>query len=105
MDVSFEFIIAVVIAAVILIGSWPVSQALKHESRKPLAAYLVFVSVFALSGAAVFMVAVSVLAAVGLLDVLNSVPISLILVILVLVPAALLARRSISRKAKQRMPR
>ena len=42
---------------VLLVLFWPISQQLRHEKLQPIAAYLLFTSVFALVGAVVFMLA------------------------------------------------
>ena len=43
-----------IIAVVLLIGCWPLAQRLRHEKLRPLAAYLIFVSVLALVSGGVF---------------------------------------------------
>ncbi len=49
--------------AAFLFLAWPVAQWAKHPAMKPVAAWLVFVSAFALAGAAAFLVLLSVVAA------------------------------------------
>lgn len=42
---------------VLLVLFWPISQQIKHDRLKPVAAYLLFTSVFALVGGVAFMLA------------------------------------------------
>lgn len=46
-----------IVAIVLLLLFWPLAQRLRHDKLSPLAAYLLFTSMFALVGAAVFMLA------------------------------------------------
>lgn len=52
-------------AAAFLLLAWPLSRRMKHPDMKPLAAWLVFVSVFALAGGALFAALAGALALVG----------------------------------------
>ena len=46
--------VAWIIAVVVLVACWPLAQRLRHEKLRPLAAYLLFVSVLGLVAGGVF---------------------------------------------------
>ena len=49
----------------LLAAFWPVAQAAKHPETRPLAAWLIFATVFALAAGAVFVAIVAALGALG----------------------------------------
>lgn len=53
MTVAFEPV-AWLIAAALLVACWPLAQRLRHEKLRPVAAYLLFVSVLGLVAGGVF---------------------------------------------------
>lgn len=94
------------IAAIfLLVAFWPLSQRLRHERLRPLAAYLLFTSVFALVGAAAFMLAVWIAQALlpeGAMRAPLAAPVVLVVAV---VPALVAAIRVVRRPQDRRMPR
>lgn len=92
-------------AIVVLVLCWPIAQALRHERLKPLAAYLLFTSVFALVGAGVFLVLVLAGSALLPAGVMASRVTTALVLLLALLPAFAAARWIVRRPQSRRMPR
>jgi hypothetical protein len=106
MDTSLAYEpIAGVLALLLLVTCWPLAQALRHERLRPLAAYLLFVSVLALTAALSFRLLLW--GAVLLLppDRLESIGVAIVLGILSLLTGLAAAWRVVRRPQQRRMPR
>lgn len=94
-----------VIAFVALVACWPLAQVFRHEKLRPLAAYLLFVSVLALVSAAVFWLVLLVAGAlVGAGRLEGSGP-AAIVILVSLVPGLAAARWVVRRPQVRRMPK
>lgn len=84
--------ISVIGVLILLLAAIPYVARARHPEQRRLAAYLVFVSVFAVTSAAMFVLLATAANALGLGELLErSVP-ALVFLVLVFVPALLLAR-------------
>jgi hypothetical protein len=92
-------------AIVLLVLFWPRAQRLRRRELAPLAAYLLFSSVFALVGAAVFMPAVRIGIAVLPEGAMRTTAAPPIVLLVATVPAFLAARLVVRRPQIRRMPR
>ena len=90
---------------VLLVLFWPLVQRLRHKDLAPLAAYLLFASVFALVGAAVFMLAVSIGMAVLPEGAMRTMAAPLIVLLIATIPAFFAAWLVVRRPQSRRMPR
>jgi hypothetical protein len=89
----------------LLVMAWPASQRWRHERRRPLSAYLLLVSIFALVGAAVFVALAAFARLSGFAASAGTPAAALVTLALVLIPAVLLGRAVIRRPPRPRMPR
>lgn len=96
----------ILVAAIILLGLfWPLAQRLRHKDLKPLAAYLLFTSVFVLVGSAVFVLIFWINLAVLPEGALRS-PVAMTFVLLIAaVPAFVAGFLVVRRPQIRRMPR
>lgn len=94
------------IAVIVLLAIfWPLAQSLRHENLKPLAAYLLFTSVFALVSALIFSLAVWIGRAL-LPEAMMLAPMAASVTLLVsIVPAFSAAFWIVRRPQVRRMPR
>lgn len=84
--------IGVIVVLILLLTAIPYVARIRHPGQRPFAAYLVFVSVFAVVSAVTFALLAAAANALGLGELLErSVP-ALVFLVLVFVPALLLAR-------------
>lgn len=97
--------IAFGLAALLAAGCWPAAQMVRHPDHRPLAAYLVFVSVFALSAAALFTAIIAVARAAGLLEAMSGGGAAALILIVILIPAFFAARWVVRRPPMRRRPR
>lgn len=84
-------------AAAFLLLAWPLSRRMKHPDMKPLAAWLVFVSVFALAGGALFAALAGAISLVGATGALDRPAWAILAALLVIAPALAAARASVRR--------
>lgn len=94
-----------IIAILVLALSWPVAQSLRHDKLRPLAAYLLFTSVFVLVAAAIFLLAVRLGAALLGVEAMEGPAAAFIVLLLSLVPGFAAARWIVRRPQERRMPR
>lgn len=97
--------LAWIIAIVLLVLFWPLVQRFRHKDLKPLAAYLLFASVFALVGSAAFMLIVWIGQALlpeGTMFVSIALPVVFLIAV---VPALVAAFLIVRRPQIRRMPR
>jgi hypothetical protein len=83
--------LSIVIAVVILVAAIPYVSRIRHPAQKPLAAYLIFLTVFLISGIVSFVVLIWLAGNLGMTDALNRLGPALIFLVLVFVPAIALA--------------
>lgn len=102
-DAPLILVLAILAAALVL--AWPYAKHIRHPRQRTLAAYLIFLSVFALVGAALFMAIVGLAALAGLTDALGRPVPAMLALLVVLVPAFFAAREVARRPPRQRMPR
>ncbi|MFC6671561.1 hypothetical protein [Marinobacterium aestuariivivens] len=97
--------LAGLLALLVLALCWPLSQALRHEKMRPLAGYLLFVSLFGLVSALSFRVLLWL--AVLLLPpaALEGMAAPVILALLSMVPGLIAARWIVRRPQQRRMPK
>jgi len=98
---------AVVLAALVLLAAaYPYVQRAKHADARTLAAYFIFVSVFALAAAALYMVVAGVVVAAQLDAALENPAGALLFLIAIFAPAFLVARWQLKRPPhRPTMPR
>jgi quinol-cytochrome oxidoreductase complex cytochrome b subunit len=99
-DVAVGALIAVVILAL----SLPYAQRARHPSTKPLAAYLIFVTVFVVVGFVLFVALVWIGTGLDLLEHEPNLLAGLVLAVLVAVPAFFAARWQIRKPPRQPPP-
>ncbi|WP_020683205.1 hypothetical protein [Marinobacterium rhizophilum] len=106
MDTSLVYQpIAGILALLLLALCWPIAQALRHERLRPLAAYLLFVSVLALTVALSFRLLLWVAVLLLPPDRLESVGAAIVLGILSLMLGLAAACWVVRRPQRRRMPR
>lgn len=93
------------IALVVLAACWPLAQRFRHEKLRPLAAYLLFVSVLALVSSAVFWLVLAIGGALVGADRLDGMAAAAIVILVSLVPGFGAARRIVGRPQVRRMPK
>jgi glucan phosphoethanolaminetransferase (alkaline phosphatase superfamily) len=96
--------VGALIAVAILLLSLPYAVRARHPSTKPLAAYLIFTTVFVVVGFVVFAILVWIGNAIDVLQHEPNPIAGIVLAILVVVPAFLVARRQIRKPPKQPPP-
>lgn len=94
-----------IIVLLVLVACWPMSQALRHERLRPVAAYLLFTSVLVLVSALMFMVLVWGALALAGPALLEGAAAAAITLVLALVPGLLAARWIVSFPQARRMPK
>lgn len=93
--------IALAIWGVFLIAAVLYTQRERHPSSKPLAAYLIFVTVFSVAAFVIFGAVVFLLQALGYGAVLGNPVVAVIFLILVFAPAFLLGRWQLRKPPRQ----
>ncbi len=94
--------VAWLVGALLIVGCWPLAQGMKHPDQSPLAAFLLFASLLALAGAAVFRGLVWLVALAGF----DAGPVTGTAIMLAALLAGTLAGRWIVRRPpRRRMPR
>ena len=94
-----------VIALLALAACWPIAQTFRHEKLHPLAAYLLFTSLFALVSAAVFQVLIRIGIAVLPPGALEEPGLAIAIVLLSLAPGFAAGRWIVRRPPWQQMPK
>lgn len=105
---GFELVsqpVAWIIALILLVACWPLSQRLRHERLQPLAAYLLFTTVLVLVSAIVFWVLVLGASALMPPASLEAAGAALVIGLLSLAPGLALAVWIVRRPQTRRMPR
>lgn len=89
----------------VIVGFWPLAQRLRHEKLRPVAAYLLFTSTFALVGGAVFMLLVLAAGALLSRGTMSGMPAAAIVAVLAFGAGLAAARRIVRNPQIRRMPR
>ncbi|GAB4137300.1 MAG: hypothetical protein Tsb0016_02370 [Sphingomonadales bacterium] len=95
---------AVLIGVAILVAAVPYVHAARHPDSKPLAAYLIFVTVLSVVGAGLFWLALTIAAMLVGAEMLSKPWVAIILIAIIAAPALLIARWAISRPPRQSPP-
>ena len=93
------------IVVLVLVACWPMSQALRHDRLRPVAAYLLFTSMLVLASAPIFMALLWGALALAGPAVLEGTAAAVITLVLALVPGLLAARWIVSFPQTRRMPK
>jgi hypothetical protein len=83
--------ISVIVGVVILAAAIPYVARIRHPEQRPLAAYLIFVSVFVASAVVLFSLLVWLTGTLGLADALGRLGPAVLFLVLVFLPAGALA--------------
>ncbi len=86
-----DYAITIVLSLLLLAAAYPYVMRIRHPEQKPLAAYLIFVSVFIVAVMVLFSLFAHMASALGLGAVLNDLLPALIFLVLVFAPAVGLA--------------
>ena len=84
--------IGIIIAVIILVGAIPYVLHIRHPQQKPLAAYLIFVSLFVIISLVLNTVLLWLASKLGLLAALNELAPAILFLILNFLPAFVIAR-------------
>ncbi len=90
---------------VLLVLFWPLAQRFRHDKLNPIAAYLLFTSVFALVGSGAFTVAVWIGVRFLSAGTMKGPLAAAVAILIAVLPAFAAAVWTIIRPQKQRMPR
>lgn len=90
-------------AIVLLAAAFPYVQHAKHSQARTLAAYLLFVAIFALVAAVLYTLIGGIIAALGFGGALDNPVAALLFVAAIFVPAFLIARWQVRRPPHRRM--
>ncbi|NDP49551.1 MAG: hypothetical protein GZ085_14420 [Sulfuriferula multivorans] len=93
--------LGIILWFVLLLLAIPYVRRAKHPRTKPLAAYMVFVTLFSVGAAVMFSVLLMLLSGYGGLDALHNVPGAALFLVLVFVPAFLLGRWQLKKPPRQ----
>ena len=93
------------IALLALVACWPIAQAFRHDRLHPLAAWLLFTSVFALVSAAAFRVLIGIGSAVLTYGALENPALAAIIVLASLAPGFAAGRWIVRRPQWRKMPK
>lgn len=93
--------VGIILWLVLMLLAIPYVQRAKHPRAKPLAAYMVFVTLFSVGAAVIFSVLLMLLSGYGGLDALRHVPGAALFLVLVFVPAFLLGRWQMKKPPRQ----
>ena len=104
MDPTFNPLVWIAVI-VLLALFWPIAQMIRHDKLKPLAAYLLFTSVFALIGGAVFLLTLWAGVAILPADAMAGPIAAAVTVLVAILPALAAAAWIVRRPQIRRMPR
>lgn len=93
--------LGIILWFVLMLLAIPYVRRAKHPRAKPLAAYMVFITLFSVGAAVMFSVLLMLLSSYGGLDALHHVPGATLFLALVFVPAFLLGRWQMKKPPRQ----
>ncbi|MHB1188902.1 hypothetical protein [Thiobacillus sp.] len=93
--------LGIILWLVLMLLAIPYVRHAKHPRAKPLAAYMVFVTLFSVGAAVMFSVLLMLLSGYGGLDTLHDFPGAAIFLTLVFIPAFLLGRWQLKKPPRQ----
>lgn len=91
-DLMLDYGLSIVIGVLILLAAMPYVARIRHPNQKPLAAYLIFVSVFIVSATVLFNLFIWLLYKFELGNTLSDPAPALLFLAVVLIPAIIVAR-------------
>lgn len=94
-----------IVAPLVLAACWPLAQSLRHERLRPVAAYLLFTSVFALVSGLAFAVLLPLAGALLGVEALEGAGAAIVILALSVLPGLAAARWMVSLPQRRRMPK